>query len=405
MVLAWKHALHSSHCELKEGNNFKIKYLNDVFQHVGFIEGAYQLEKFRLNRDCTLVILNAAKIADMIEELIMNRCCNHVGWVYACDDRLLWVLDPRTTIEDVDAVFAEARRVLPQEDVFSFIEMEPQLAAAADTALYSEYSRYAPLDDGSSGDEEEGEEQRMPAAEEPQPGWQPVRDDRAARQHRARFEAEERRGKDSCSHRELCAIFKLSGLGKSPFTERNSHLRQVACTQHASKDDVPACPYLHRDQPRACVNCTASASTPSAATAPAASRGSASSGAPCGPARPPGSTSGSARASAPSTAGWCARSASFLPLIEPRSRRRLLAVALPHPHTPRQHHVRLPSTPPAAPLGPVPAQPASRQGVPQLLQVTATVPPKSVQHGASTPCLLIPPRGCRHRNISKMPSK
>jgi hypothetical protein len=274
-VWSWKHALHSSYLQLEQGDKFEIKYLDDVFQRVGFIESAYHLEKFRVNRDCTLVILNAAKNADMIDELIMNRCCNQVGWVYACDDRLLWVLDPRSTVDDVDAVFAEARKVLPPENVFSFVEMEPKLAATADTALYSEYARYAPLDDGlsgesQSGDEEEEGEQRMSAAEEPQQGWQPVRDDKAARQQRARFDAEERRGRDPCRHREFCnfglgcdfghteaerTIFKLSGLGKSPFTEKNYCLHLTPCTKHASKDDVPACPYLHRDQPRACVNC------------------------------------------------------------------------------------------------------------------------------------------------------
>jgi hypothetical protein len=46
-----------------------------------------------------------------------------------------------------------------------------------------------------------------------------------------------------------------SGQGRSPFTERNYRLRRAKCEIHASKDDVPSCRFLHRDQPRACLNC------------------------------------------------------------------------------------------------------------------------------------------------------
>jgi hypothetical protein len=299
-IWSWRHALNHAYLGLEQSyppERFRIMYLDEIIHKIGFIDTTYHLDRFRLNRACTIVILNAAYHADKIDELVTERYCHLQSWMYLGDGRLLWVLDPRTDSAVVDAVFAKARELLPPEDVVSLVDlMAGTFARAAASAQYSEYSGYAALADVGVGGggvlpsepalagaaaaadpaspaaaaAEDGEEQlAQEGAGEPR-AWQPVCDAEAVRRQRALFDKDARRGTTPCTHREFCkyglrcdyghseaerTLFKSSGQGQSPFTERNYRLRQVVCAKHASGDGAPGCTYLHPDQPRACLGC------------------------------------------------------------------------------------------------------------------------------------------------------
>jgi hypothetical protein len=152
------------------------------------------------------VILNAEANAEKIDELINVKCCNYISWVYSGNGRLLWVLDKSSQSSYVEDAFKEARKLLPERDVISLVQLEEKEASS--NTLYTELNRYSALAEGNDGSEdnsrdEKPEEEDDLIEEEDCHGYggdfRPVRDERAAKQQRAKFEKMELVGKVPCS--------------------------------------------------------------------------------------------------------------------------------------------------------------------------------------------------------------